>query len=102
VNDLETVLSTPRPPEPPRPRVHIPADVKANALIALAVRSVMPPSRRGMTEAGLEAASKLATREWMTPEDVRHIARYFPRHEVDKSAPGWDGWSRGRQKRLKR
>ena len=97
MDPLEIILDIPRYPDPPRPRVRIPSGVRANALIALAVRATMPPSRRGMTDAGLETASKLATREWMSVEEVRKISRYFPRHEIDKSAPGWESWSKGRQ-----
>jgi len=56
---------------------------------------------RGGTEVGRGTARHLVDRTESTPAKVRQIARYFPRHEVDKDAegyrPGEDGYpSNGR------
>lgn len=56
---------------------------------------------RGGTEVGRGTARHLVNRSESTPAKVRQIARYFPRHEVDKDAegyrPGEDGYpSNGR------
>lgn len=74
---------------------------------ALAQRAELPPSRRGMTAVGLAMARLIAGGKALQLADVRKIYQYFPRHEVDKEAPGfnrgepgypskgrqaWDGW----------
>lgn len=56
---------------------------------------------RGGTSVGLGSARRLAAGGTATPEFVRKVARYFPRHEVDLRAeganPGDDGYpSNGR------
>ncbi len=57
--------------------------------------------KRGGTVVGLNSARRLAKGGQIGIEKVRHIAKYFPRHEVDKKAkgykPGEDGYpSNGR------
>lgn len=57
--------------------------------------------KRGGTPVGLNTARTLARGGQIGIEKVRHIAKYFPRHEVDKKAkgysPGEDGFpSNGR------
>ena len=57
--------------------------------------------KRGGTPVGLNTARTLARGGQIGLEKVRHIAKYFPRHEVDKKAkgysPGEDGFpSNGR------
>ena len=57
--------------------------------------------KRGGTPVGLNTARRLAKGGQIGIEKVRHIAKYFPRHEVDKKAkgykPGQDGYpSNGR------
>jgi hypothetical protein len=56
---------------------------------------------RGGTSVGLNSANYILNNTKASPEKVRHIAKYFPRHEVDKTAngykPGQDGFpSNGR------
>jgi hypothetical protein len=56
---------------------------------------------RGGTPVGVNSARTLAKGGQIGIEKVRHIAKYFPRHEIDKKAkgyePGEDGFpSRGR------
>lgn len=56
---------------------------------------------RGGTNVGRTTARMLASGNAMSPARVRRMARYFPRHEVDKQAegysPGEDGYpSNGR------
>lgn len=56
---------------------------------------------RGGTSVGLASARRLAAGGTASPEFVRKVARYFPRHEVDLQAtgadPGEDGYpSNGR------
>lgn len=57
--------------------------------------------KRGGTPVGLNTARTLAKGGQIGIEKIRHIAKYFPRHEVDKKAkgykPGQDGFpSNGR------
>jgi hypothetical protein len=57
--------------------------------------------KRGGTPVGVNSARTLAKGGQIGIEKVRHIAKYFPRHEIDKKAkgyePGEDGFpSRGR------
>ena len=56
---------------------------------------------RGGTEVGIASARYISNTDTASPERVRKIAQYFPRHEVDKRAegyrPGEDGYpSNGR------
>ena len=56
---------------------------------------------RGGTEVGIASARYISNTDTASPERVRKIAKYFPRHEVDKRAegyrPGEDGYpSNGR------
>ncbi len=56
---------------------------------------------RGGTSVGLNTARTLARGGQIGLRKVRHVAKYFPRHEVDKQGKGWkpgeDGFpSRGR------
>jgi hypothetical protein len=44
---------------------------------------------RGGTPVGLNTARTLAKGGQIGIKKVRHIAKYFPRHEVDKKAKGW-------------
>jgi LysM domain len=45
---------------------------------------------RGGTPVGLNTARTLARGGQIGIEKVRHIAKYFPRHEVDKKGKGWE------------
>lgn len=76
----------------------IPAGVKAEAKKALEWHK---ENHRGGTPVGLNTAHILANESQIGLEKVRHIAKYFPRHEVDKKGkgyqPGEDGFpSNGR------
>jgi DNA-binding ferritin-like protein len=64
----------------------IPKSVKAEAEKALEWRK---EEKRGGTSVGLNTARTLARGGQIGIEKVRHIAKYFPRHEVDKKAEGW-------------
>jgi hypothetical protein len=44
---------------------------------------------RGGTPVGINTARTLAEGGQIGIQKVRHIAKYFPRHEVDKKAKGW-------------
>lgn len=44
---------------------------------------------RGGTEVGVARAEQLMSGKPVSSEDIRHIASYFARHEVDKEAPGF-------------
>lgn len=46
--------------------------------------------KRGGTPVGLNSARTLARGGQIGIEKVRHIAKYFPRHEVDKQGKGWE------------
>ena len=46
--------------------------------------------KRGGTPVGLNTARTLAKGGQIGIEKVRHIAKYFPRHEVDKKAKGYE------------
>ena len=47
---------------------------------------------RGGTEVGLGMARKLASGDGVSEDDVRHVARYFPRHAGDNlDEDGRDG-----------
>jgi len=76
----------------------IPKGVQNEAKRALEWRK---EHKRGGTPVGLNTARTLAKGGQIGLKKVRHIARYFPRHEIDKKAkgyePGEDGFpSRGR------
>jgi DNA-binding ferritin-like protein len=76
----------------------IPKGAQAEAKRALEWRK---EHKRGGTPVGLNSARTLAKGGQIGIEKVRHIAKYFPRHEVDKKAkgykPGDDGFpSNGR------
>ena len=64
---------------------------------ALEVRASKPPSERGMTKVGLATARLLASGSPVSLAKVRHIARYFPRHEVDKKGSTWSEQGKGWQ-----
>lgn len=80
-------------------RMHtIPKAVVAEAKRALEWRKEF---KRGGTPVGLNTARTLAQGGQIGIKKIRHIAKYFPRHEVDKKGkgykPGQDGYpSRGR------
>jgi len=64
----------------------IPEGVKKEAEKALEWRK---KEGRGGTPVGLNTARTLAKGGQIGIEKVRHIAKYFPRHEVDKKGKGW-------------
>ena len=65
----------------------IPDGVKAEAEKALKWRK---EHKRGGTPVGLNTARTLARGGQIGLAKVRHIAKYFPRHEVDKKGKGWE------------
>ena len=64
----------------------IPKGAQAEAKKALEWRK---ENKRGGTPVGLNTARTLARGGQIGIEKVRHIAKYFPRHEVDKQGKGW-------------
>ena len=50
---------------------------------------------RGGTDVGRNSARYLLNNTVAGAEKVRHIAKYFPRHEVDKRAEGWRQGEKG-------
>ena len=64
----------------------IPKGAQAEAKKALEWRK---EEKRGGTPVGLNTARTLARGGQIGIEKVRHIAKYFPRHEVDKKGKGW-------------
>ena len=64
----------------------IPANVQEEAKKALEWRK---EHKRGGTAVGLNTARTLAKGGQIGIEKMRHIAKYFPRHEVDKKGKGW-------------
>ena len=64
----------------------IPRGVQEEAKKALKWRK---EEKRGGTSVGLNTARTLARGGQIGLEKVRHIAKYFPRHEVDKKGQGW-------------
>lgn len=64
----------------------IPKAVQEEAEKALSWRA---DSGRGGTSVGINTARTLVAGGQVGIEKVRHIAKYFPRHEVDKKAEGW-------------
>lgn len=72
----------------------IPAGVKKQAEIGLEWSKEF---NRGGTSVGKNTANYLINNSTVSPQKARHIARYFPRHEVDlstpaNSKPGADGY----------
>lgn len=65
----------------------IPDGVKSEAIKALKWRK---EAKRGGTPVGLNTARTLAKGGQIGLAKVRHIAKYFPRHEVDKKGKGWE------------
>jgi hypothetical protein len=65
----------------------IPDGVKNEAIKALKWRK---EEKRGGTPVGLNTARTLAKGGQIGITKVRHIAKYFPRHEVDKKGKGWE------------
>lgn len=65
----------------------IPGGVQREAKKALEWRK---EHGRGGTPVGLNTARTLAKGGQIGIRKVRHIAKYFPRHEVDKKGKGWD------------
>lgn len=64
----------------------VPAGVKSEAKKALEWHAQV---HRGGTPVGLNTARMLANESQIGLHKVRHIAKYFPRHEVDKKGKGW-------------
>jgi hypothetical protein len=64
----------------------IPEGVQKEAKKALEWRKEY---KRGGTPVGLNTARTLAKGGQIGLEKIRHIAKYFPRHEVDKKGKGW-------------
>ena len=50
---------------------------------------------RGGTSVGINSARYILNNTTAGAEKVRHIAKYFPRHEVDKRAEGWRPGEKG-------
>jgi len=76
----------------------IPKGAKEEAKRGLAWRK---EHGRGGTSVGLSSARYIINNTTVSPQKARHIAKYFPRHEIDKRAdgysPGEDGYpSNGR------
>ena len=65
----------------------IPGGVQREAKKALEWRK---EHKRGGTPVGMNTARTLAKGGQIGIQKVRHIAKYFPRHEVDKKGKGWD------------
>ena len=64
----------------------IPKSVQSEAKKALEWRK---EEGRGGTPVGLNSARTLAKGGQIGIRKIRHIAKYFPRHEVDKKGKGW-------------
>ncbi len=65
----------------------IPGGVQKEAKKALEWRK---EHKRGGTPVGLNTARTLARGGQIGIQKIRHIAKYFPRHEVDKKGKGWE------------
>lgn len=50
---------------------------------------------RGGTSVGRNSARYIVNNSKASPQKVRHIAKYFPRHESDKEAEGWRPGEKG-------
>jgi hypothetical protein len=70
----------------PARKYSIPKAAQAEAKKALEWRK---EHGRGGTPVGINSARTLANGGQIGIEKVRHIAKYFPRHEVDKKGKGW-------------
>jgi len=70
----------------------IPRGVQVEAKKALEWRK---EHKRGGTPVGLNTARTLSKGGQIGIEKVRHIAKYFPRHEIDKKAEGWQPGEKG-------
>ena len=71
----------------------IPAAVKKAAQSGLDLHA---KHKRGGTSVGMGTAKALVGNSKASPEKVRHIAKYFPRHAGDnlddKTSNGWIAW----------
>lgn len=71
----------------------IPEEVKNNSQKGLDLRKQY---NRGGTSVGLATARYLIKNKIATPEKIRHIAKYFPKHEKDnlndRTSNGWIAW----------
>jgi hypothetical protein len=71
----------------------IPQSVKANAKKGLELRK---EHGRGGTSVGMASARYLVSHSTISPEKIKHIAKYFPRHKgdnlEDKTSNGWIAW----------
>ena len=72
--------------------IKIPSDVKAAAKRAIEWRRIY---NRGGTDVGMNTARMLAKHDRISIRKIRHIAKYFPRHEVDSKAEGWKSGEKG-------
>ncbi len=72
--------------------IRVPSGVRAAAKRAIEWRRVY---ERGGTDVGLATARLLASHDKISLKKVRHIAKYFPRHTVDKKATGWKSGQEG-------
>jgi hypothetical protein len=70
----------------------IPGGVQAEAKKALEWRK---ENGRGGTPVGLNTARTLAKGGQIGIKKIRHIAKFFPRHEKNKQAEGWDPGEEG-------
>lgn len=70
----------------------IPKSVQSEAKRALEWRK---EHKRGGTSVGMNTARTLAKGGQIGIKKVRHIAKYFPRHEVDKKAKGYKPGEKG-------
>ena len=70
----------------------IPKGVQAEAKRALEWRKEF---KRGGTPVGMNTARTLARGGQIGIEKIRHIAKYFPRHEIDKKAKGYEPGEEG-------
>lgn len=84
---LETYESQEFAAESGRRMYSIPEGVQREAKKALEWRKEY---KRGGTSVGLNTARTLARGGQIGIQKIRHIAKYFPRHEVDKQGKGWD------------
>ncbi|MCP2013086.1 hypothetical protein L1280_000214 [Deinococcus sp. HSC-46F16] len=72
-----------------KPDLRIPRQVQDNAALGLRLRD---EHGYGGTEVGEHMAEKLAAGGDLSPEEVRHVAQYFPRHAHDSlDQTGEDG-----------
>ena len=71
----------------------IPESVKRAAQSGLDLHA---KHKRGGTSVGMGTAKALVSNAKASPEKVRHVARYFPRHAGDnlddKTSNGWIAW----------